>query len=268
MKKIIIVLCAALLLTAAFAGCGKGGNEVFKDASPETSCLEIFVYDGERVSCEYLFDINQEKSLLEKLSKVSISETNYSADDIITPVYGIGISKKDGFPLACAFTNGLMITSDGKAYKFDFDFNSLMNDYAWTDKTEFETTSFFPCARELSEIGGRWNKDFLSKAKELTAPQGIEMKLISRESEKITVELTNNTSEEWIYGEHFAIQTKLDGEWYDIPMTSGTNWAFNDLAYILMPGQSQEKLYNISMYGELPEDGEYRFVMEELSVEI
>ena len=81
----------------------------------------------------------------------------------------------------------------------------------------------------------------------------------------ITVLITNNSGEEFSYGEYFSLQKQIDGQWYTMPVRAD-NIGFRDIAYILPNGKSASKTYNLDIYGTL-EPGLYRLVVETLSAE-
>ncbi len=60
----------ALVLVLTLAGCGTGSG-LFADASPETSALSLYSYDGETVTRRILYDTEQEKAVLKALNQVS-----------------------------------------------------------------------------------------------------------------------------------------------------------------------------------------------------
>lgn len=62
----------------------------------------------------------------------------------------------------------------------------------------------------------------------------------------------NNTNDDFIYGEHFIIEKKIDGKWYEVPVTIDGNYGFNDIGYELSPGEKKELELDWKwLYGEL-----------------
>lgn len=245
-------------------------SPLWKEASPETSMLAFYTYDGKTVTSQYLSYNTKEKEILSTLEASSgIPLENWSPDDITAPIYGIDICKKDGLPLQAAWANGLLILNDGSAYEFDLDTSDWTERYTFELPKEFNDMAYFPCADYLLRTEDGWNFDLMTEAV-LTeeAPNDITLKAVSSESNTITVKYTHNgqNNNEWLYGTHYSMQAENNGKWYTIPTTSDMNYAFNDIALILMPDQSREETYSTDMYGILP-DGHYRLYANGLTVE-
>ena len=245
-------------------------NPLWKDASPETSMLEFYIYDGKTVTSQYLSYNTKEKEILSTLeASAGIPLKNWSPDDITAPIYGIDICKKDGLPLQAAWTNGLIILNDGSAYEFNLDTSDWNERYSFDLPKEFNNMAYFPCADYLLKTENGWNYDLMTEAV-LTeeTPKGITLEAVSAENNTITVKYTHNGQDnnEWLYGTHYAMQAENNGKWYTIPTTSDMHYAFNDIGLILMPNQSREENYSTDMYGILP-DGHYRLYANGLTVE-
>ena len=273
MKKLIAgVLCAAFLLS--LFGCSKApaaGNEknhLWDQASPETSAMQLYVFDKGIGRVFITFNQTDERAILDRLAAVSaVSVTDWTPDKVKQPVYGIEIGSQDGTGVHASWSNGYLILRDGAVYQFDFDFSTLEKDFEWEqDNRVMESLSSMPCGRLLSEGANGWLPDRLLPVGDLTPPEGISMALKEQSAEAITVELTNNSGTEWCYGEYFSLHTLLDGVWYEVPVLDDKNYAFNDIGIILSAGSSQEKTYSLSMYGNLPK-GTYRLAMYGLSAE-
>lgn len=284
------ILAASLLLVCLLAGCGNReqsdsaaaisndvdaassmtmdneGNTLMADASPETSALGLYVYDGKTVSRGYLFDTEQVEEVLNSISEVNVEEvTDWTTGQITMPVYGLEMGRTDGWTIYAAWSNGYWITQEGKVYRFDYDFDTLVSSYAWEVEELGSSTAILPCAQLLSMGEDGWVASMLTPAGELTPPENIVMELVSQSADGITVRFTNNSGAEWTYGEYFGLQVLLNEVWYEVPVSAG-NWGFNSIAYVLLTGEAQEKTFNFTMYGELPE-GKYRLVTENLAVE-
>lgn len=121
----------------------------------------------------------------------------------------------------------------------------------------------FPNAGRLSA----YHTIFLLKADEQTAevPEGLTLTVEDIGTSEITVRITNNSGEEFSYGEYFSIQKQIDGQWYTVPVRAD-NVGFQDIAHILPNGESASETYNLNIYGTL-EPGTYRLVVETLSAE-
>jgi len=241
-------------------------NGLMQNASPTTSALAFYTYNGEKVFLMFIYDSGTEQSILNKFDAVKATEAeNWSLEDITLPIYGLEIGSTDGTSIFAAWSGGYWISQDGAVYSFDFDFTGIEQDYSWPDGDEFSSFSVFPCARILSQNESGWNSTLLTPAAELSPPKGITMTLDAWEGDAVTVNIINESGAEWSYGEHYSLQVLLDSVWYEIPSVPG-NWGFNDIAYIIHDGEKQDKTYNLTMYGDLPA-GTYRLVAENLSVE-
>lgn len=267
MKKILAILLCAVLILPLF-GCGKaGGNDLWEDASPGTSAMHFYRFDEEGGYGNITFNQTDEGKILDRLSAVDATPvTDWTADKVKLPVYGIEIGSKDGWGILAAWSNGYLILRDGSVYKFDFDFSALETDYEWEYSRAPGSLSAMPCGRLLSEGPDGWVAGHLAPAEEPTPPEGISMTLKEQTAGKITVNLTNNGDTEWMYGEYFTLHALLDGTWYEVPVLDDKNYGFNDIGYILPAGKTQEESYSLGSYGTLPE-GTYRLVVEGMSVE-
>ena len=241
------------------------GGDLLANASPETSALAFYVYDGETVTQRYLFEAEETERLLGVLSAVSLSEAaDWSPADLTLPVYGIEIGGKDGSTVQGAWSNGTWIAQDGTAYGFDFDLSAFETGYSWAEPTTWETTTILPCARFLAQAVDGWQTEWMTPSARLVAPEGITAALLEQVDGALTIEFANHSGAEWTYGEAYSLQVLLDGVWYCVPELPG-NWAFNSIAYVLEDGGTAERTYSLAPYGELPA-GNYRLETEGLTV--
>lgn len=244
------------------------GNTLMANASPQTSALRFFAYDGENSKAWYLFNTAQEKEILRAISAVPAEKTEDWSPELFTaPAYGFHIGDTDGWELEAVWSNGYWITQDGDAYRFDYDFSALSDRYDWEDESVFSTV-VMPCAHIICRDGDKWYADRLSPPYAYVdedAPDYISAELVEQTEDTVTLKYTNNGSEDWLYGLHFSVDVCLDGEWYSVPTITG-NWTFYDIGLILKPEQSKEEVYDLSMYGELPH-GQYRISANGCTVE-
>ena len=91
------------------------------------------------------------------------------------------------------------------------------------------------------------------------------MTITEQSAANVTVELRNDSGEEWCFGEYYSLEVCLDGTWYIVPRTP-ENWMFTSIGYMLDHKEKQEKSYNLMSYGTLPA-GDYRLVVEEMTAE-
>ena len=269
MKKAIAALLCVILILPLF-GCGNraGSSDLWGEASPSTSALLLYSYDikGGRVSIT--FDQTDEQAILDRLSAVKATPaTNWTAKQVKLPVYGIEIGSADGQGVRAAWSNGYLIMRDGSVYEFDFDFSALEKDYKWENWDRVITSlSDMPCGRLLSEGPKGWISTHMSPSANKSAPANISMTVTGQTADALTVELTNNGSTEWLYGEYFSLNVLLDDVWYDVPVLDDKNYGFTSIGIVLQAGESHEQTYGLSIYGTLPA-GDYRLVVEGLSAE-
>lgn len=263
---IFTILC--IMITCSIAGCGKktASNGFMKGASPDTSALTFYTYNGEQAYHMFNFDSSMQQSIIDKIDAVDATKANdWSIKDVTLPIYALSIGSEDGMDITGAWSNGYWITQDGSAYHFDFDFAGLEKDYTWSDKDELHSFTYFPCARILSQNESGWDTTLLTPAEPLSPPKGITMTLEDWKDNMVTVNIINKSGAEWMYGEAFGLEVLLEDLWYDVPPASG-NWAFTSIGLLIQDGETQEKTYQLDMYGDLPA-GTYRLVAEGLSVE-
>ncbi|NLC06646.1 MAG: copper amine oxidase N-terminal domain-containing protein [Syntrophomonadaceae bacterium] len=78
----------------------------------------------------------------------------------------------------------------------------------------------------------------------------------------LTVEFKNNSSSQCIYGEHYWLEKKINGSWYQVPVIIDGNYGFNDIGYNLAAGAKGEWAVDWNwLYGSL-DTGEYRLVKD------
>ena len=264
--KRIAALVLALGLCLSISACG-GKNSLWEAAAPSQSVLELYYYDGESGWLGWISDLEEEQKILKDLSAVKAKQVeNWSPASLTYPVYGISIGTEDGLGVLASWTDGHIVMRDGSVYEFDYDFDALAGAYDWDEKYTVSSVSAMPCGRYLAQDGEQWIAAHLQPAGELKQPENITMELLSNEDGVMTVALTNSGGEEWVFGEYYALEVLLDGVWYSVPPMPTNNWGFNDIAWLLAPGETREESCSLEMYGELPA-GSYRLVKEGLSVE-
>ena len=241
-------------------------NHLMEQASPETSAMTLYTYDGKKVRIAYLFDSAEEQKILESLNSVKATRVkSWSADNAALPVYGIEIGRKDGFSIFAAWTNGRWIAQDGSVYQLDFDFEQLSENGNWEDAGELPSFTSFPCARLFTQENGGWNTRVLVPAAPLNPPGGVTMTLDSWNQDVAEVTISNKSGQEWGCGEFYELQVSVDGTWYEVPAIPG-NWGFNCMGFYVPDGESLGMVNHVAMYGQLP-PGNYRLVLNELSVD-
>lgn len=271
-RMIAVALCLVTVLL--FCACGKQengavkgqGNDLWAEASPETSALEFCRFYGDSGKAGHLFAQEDIQQILSELSGVDAKPAeDWTPKKFRVPAFGIEIGTKDGMGIQAAWSNGYLILRDGSVYAFDYDFAAL-EDYSWNYARDIESASELPCGRYFALWNGQWYPEQLDLADEKETPDGVSMAITAQTAESITVQLQNDTDTEWLFGEYFSLEVCLDGVWYVVPTTPEQNWGFNSIGYILLPGDSREMEYKLMSYGDLPA-GDYRLVVEDLTAE-
>jgi len=114
MRRIFAAVLALLIL----AGCtGEPvSNGLMAGASPDTSALSLYFYDGEQGHRSYIFDADTTRKVLAELDSVKATQAvNWTLADVKPPLYGLWISKTDGWSLNVAWSNGYWVAQDGTA---------------------------------------------------------------------------------------------------------------------------------------------------------
>lgn len=273
MKKIVIcILTLALMLS--LAACGGGGNTLFDAASPSSSVLEFYTFDGDSGWSDWISDTDKEREILAELGKVKAKPVD--SWTAAYPMYGLSIGTADGMGLRMLWTNGYLITRTGEVYEFDYDFAAAMEGLEWGSPSSREAghdtrnaithVSGMPNSRYLALSNGEWNTEYLRPAGDLNPPENISMRLNEWTKQSVSVTIISDSAEEWMYGEYFHLEVLLGGAWYIVPVQPDQNWGFTDIGIILQPYDENQETYSLAMYGQLPA-GTYRLVVEGLAVE-
>lgn len=281
MKRKMVYLLGTVLLGIQVAGCGELESppimdsvseernvthfnketaqiNLIEDASPETSAMAFYEYDGAGVTYSWLYDAAKEQELVNYLNQQKVQGiVDIDLSNLNGPMYGITIGTKDGTERKFVWWDGYWITDTRQVYRVDIDFNKIKENYDWQDQDSMKLTAF-PNLYFLASASGTWNAKLLSKGEELNN-EGLSLKVKEQKDSTITVQLINTTKEELSFGEYFGVQVQLDGEWYDIPAESELN--FTDIAYLLPAGEEVEKVYDMTAFGNLL-SGQYRIVVE------
>ena len=253
--KLTAAVSAALMLTA----CGAGEpNALFDTASPETSIMALYVYDGAETTCYWLSDDTLEWEIISKMKNTSAVSAEVTTDDVEFPAYGFELGSTDGWGLNMAWSNGYLYNRDGEVYEFDFDFAKILDDYGFEEKWSRSDGMVLPCLRYLVQDENGWNADLMNPLiEEPVPPEGISVE-IDYTGETIEAVFRNDGTEDWGFGTYWSLQVNLEGKWYDVPVSPVENWGFPDIGYELAAGGTWEETYHMDMYGDLPA-GQYRF---------
>ena len=267
-KYITVLILSLLILAAVLYGIRNGrrndkGGNILAGASPDTSAFQMYYFDGETVAVRTLYDSGAEKEVIKKINGIPLQAAEEDAlSQMEPPFYGFWISGQDGFDISVAASGGVWLKNDGAVYYGDTDLSGLWEQMEGKDEDTWNALNF-PNAGRLSA----YHTIFLLKADEQTAevPEGLTLTVEDIGTSEITVRITNNSEEEFSYGEYFSIQKQIDGQWYTVPVRAD-NVGFQDIAHILPNGESASETYNLNIYGTL-EPGTYRLVVETLSAD-
>ena len=267
-KYITVLILSLLILAAVLYGIRNGrrndkGGNILAGASPDTSAFQMYYFDGETVAVRTLYDSGAEKEVIKKINGIPLQAAEEDAlSQMEPPFYGFWVSSQDGFDISVTASGGVWLKNDGAVYYGDTDLSGLWEQMEGKDEDTRNALNF-PNAGRLSA----YHTIFLLKADEQTAevPEGLTLTVEDIGTSEITVRITNNSEEEFSYGEYFSIQKQIDGQWYTVPVRAD-NVGFQDIAHILPNGESASETYNLNIYGTL-EPGTYRLVVETLSAE-
>ena len=259
MKKALALILAAAALTT---GCAYEKNTPLKGATPDSSALEIYYYNGENTRVGWVFD--DRENLVDEFNSAKLKKAgDVDISELPAPFYGVTCHSSElQKEVGGVFCNGYWVSLDGEVYKTSKDISYLFGKAEISEGYTFDGITF-PAIRYFALEDGVWDTRFLNKAAELE-PQNIELAIVSQEGNKFSCTLTNNGAEEEAVGKYFSVQAEVSGEWYDIP--TATQLAFEDIAFIVEAGGTFEITYDITPYGELPA-GKYRLVAENSAAE-
>lgn len=113
------------------------------------------------------------------------------------------------------------------------------------------------------EIEAEWEqKNFHGSAHYgfLAGPQDIFMDVREVMEDSITVVLQNHTGESYHFDEYYSLEVLKDGKWQELPYVTGTDAAFDDIAYVITTGGMQKMTAEYLLWYGALEKGEYRIV--------
>lgn len=257
MRRMLCMLLALLLLT----GCaGRQRVDLMPTASPDTSALALYIYDGETVTRQFLFETAQvREEALKDFREAKAQPVEVDVTTLQPPYYGLEMGSTGIGSVHGLWADGYFIADDGSTYEFDYDFEAFLSDYPWSNLDEFRMLTVMPCASYMAKTEAGWNKNFLTPAAEAPWPNGIGIELVEQTDEAVTVRLVNNSGEDWGFGYAFHVDVLLDGQWYTIPAEE--EMAFVEVLLMLPQDGDHVEIYNLEPYGDLPA-GIYRLVTD------
>ena len=130
---------------------------LLQTASPETSALILYCYDGETVTSRTLYDGARELELLERINALpaqAAEERELSQWSL--PCYGLWISAQDGTDLYAAWSEGLWLSGDGSLWQVDADFPDYWQALEGEEEDSSLSVLSFPCAGLLASCDDRF----------------------------------------------------------------------------------------------------------------
>lgn len=276
MKQRLLSAAAAIVLAALLTACGGGAaGNLLANASPETSALTLYYYDGEQVFSRTLYDTEQVREIIDGLNRLPAEPLDSSAlEGWSLPCYGLWIGGRDGMDNLAAWCGGVWLDQDGGIFRVDADFETLWQQLEGEDEEDGLTVLQFPNAGLL----GRIDQRFLAYAGEAepaggedpdqgiaTLPLETYMTVQDVTGGIVTAVIDNQSGYDFEYSEYYALQKEIGGAWYALPITQ-TNVGFNDIAHILPDLEQATVRCDLTIFGELT-PGRYRLVKDGLYAE-
>ena len=240
--------------------------KLLEHASPETSCIILYRFDGETTTWRYVFDKEWEQKVIDEINDLKLSKAG--EDELLKwtePCYGISICDTEGWEIWLTYSDGLWLTKDGSLYHGKYDLEGCFAEAESVERTE-EDSAVSGIRMPNAAILSKYNIKYCQKASSevYTEKNGVSLKMVSIDGDIAILEYRNDSDEVFTYGEEYSLQKYID-DWYAIPMAK-SNYGFNDILNILNPGKSRQIKCYLTMYGDL-EDGHYRIVKGDMCAE-
>lgn len=91
---------------------------------------------------------------------------------------------------------------------------------------------------------------------------GIVMRIVDEtvttRTDSVTIAYSNHTDTEVVFGKEPHLEIENEGSWYVVPVKEDAAW--EEIAYILPPGESEEKEFALKSYYGTLDPGHYRIV--------
>lgn len=92
----------------------------------------------------------------------------------------------------------------------------------------------------------------------------MEVKEESISPQGLTLIFKSESKNEAIYGDYFLLEEKVNGQWYEVPVSFKGDYGFNDIGYSLNKGEKKEHEEDWEwLYGSL-DKGHYRIIKDVL----
>lgn len=266
MKRLFCILPLLLLLTAC------GSNKLFNEADPDHALMMLCIKDESGRRQYALNDNSAEHEILDKLRSVNAKQIEWSPDELEYPIYTLDTGSTDNGTFYAVWSGGTLLTTDGNAYEFDFNFEKLLSSYNWVKEETFDLF-ISPWQRLLCEHDSVWYPEYMPDAELFTVHkpvEGVSLE-IGELAEKdgkpiIPAVIRNNSGEEYCFGKYYHLEVKLNGKWYYVPDMPDRPLFVQDIGLILMDDQSIDMSYSLWNWGELP-SGTYRLCVYGMTAE-
>lgn len=261
-KGFTLGVCIIILLLSV--GCGKHQDCILLDhASPDTSSMTFYYFDGEKTEIRWLYDEAQEKEIIKKINSLPTKMVNSEQiADMKEPCFGLEISDSDGYDIWLTYSNGLWLLKDGTVYTSKYDFEKLYSSIPREGMYVMDGGIYMLNSAYLGEYDLR----YYQKAEEMCDTlDEVSISVESFDGSSVTLNIQNDSSEDFYYGTYYSLQKQIDGVWYRLPVKL-SNYGFTDIGMILNSHSSTQEQCDLTMYGKL-EEGHYRIEKEKMVAE-
>ena len=227
--------------------------------------MDYLVCDGEqtisyRVPSESKVKYHEE--IFSNLQKVEARPVLTSEMPEVTyPIYSVFALDEGeaGENVEFAWSDGYLYNRDGTVYAFDFDFDSLIDDYGMTYREERDVKEgvSMKCRYYIAQDTDGWKKKWLNPAEERMISEEIILTDAVFSDGILSFSLTNSGERTMrAGGTDYSLHVKLDGIWYLVPTLPGT--VIWDYIPEIPAGETYEQVCRLrDHYGDLP-SGTYR----------
>ena len=258
MKKVIAVLALVLAAVAL------GGILIFRVRSgplnvPVEESVRLYVYDGQTMQDQFLYEKDDLDRLADALSKASArSLEGWQLPEDPFPLYALRASRtEEDFEAVCV--GDVWLDNRGRILETDLELGELMDQM--DAPLEFsDSLAALPCRRTLALLSGSWNARFLIPAEAQGRQEDVTMALACSESGDLSWTVENHTGRSLSHGNggDASLEGLLESGWYSLPWVPGNHYGITDEAYILEPGERFSDRFLWAPYGDDLPDGTYR----------
>ena len=195
------------------------------------------------------------------------------------PYYSISMTDIGGTAHYFCWADGYLVTDNGIAYRFNYDFGQLLKEYSYEETLKINVQEkpawleipFYSMITAETMIyydnaistGKCWHRELMRKQPDNVPAEGLTLHLTSdpEKSGIIRGVIENRSEESWEYWRDtlvFELGTEIDGEWYYVPMKPDISRPIDSEKAYLPPEKSLVRTYEVeTVYGRLP-NGHYR----------